>query len=103
MFNLKDFKQQLLQVGKTHTLTINNITYELKVSNMLVLCKWTCGVSKHSGQKMFSNANTIDELASYISEVGNQMRTEDDKVLHFHNTLKELTTLLPGDAVDAVS
>lgn len=103
MFNLKDFKQQLLQAGKTHTLTINKITYELKVSNMLVLCKWTCNVSKHNSQKMFSNANTIEDLVSYITSIANQMRTEDDKVLHFHKTLEELTTLLPDDSVGTAS
>lgn len=97
MFDLKQFKEQLLRVGKEHTLIINNITYHLKVSQMLVLCKWSCNLTNHASQKMFSNANTMDDLASYMTTVTNQMLTDDGKFIHHHKTLEELTTLLPDE------
>lgn len=103
MFDLKQFKEQLLCIGTEHTLIINNITYKLKVSKMLVLCKWSCDQTNHASQKMFSNANTIDDLASYITMVTNQMLTDGGKFMHHHNTLEELTTLLPDELEGATA
>lgn len=95
MITLKKFKEELLARGKEHTVVLNNVTYKLVVNKMLILCKWNTPTVKSGGSNMFSNAYTLDEVASYMKNICNKLTDDQNEHIHHRRALDELMALIP--------
>lgn len=100
MTSLKEYKEQLLIRGKEHTLVLNGVTYNLVVNKMLLMCRWSTDAVKAGGSNLFSNAYTLDEVASYMKNVCNKLTEDKTQHKHHQTVLEELMFLVAenGDA-----
>lgn len=102
MLTLKTFKEALMELGSEHTLTIGTVTYKLRVSRMLLLCTWesTSGVT---GRAMYSNTSSLDEVASYIRHVANQLMSDGEQHITHTETIARIRGLIPDNVEQKAS
>ena len=94
MLTLKTFKKELMELGSEHTLTIGTVTYRLRVSRMLLLCSWEC-TNGTTGRTMYSNASSLEEFASYIRHVTNQLLPDGEQYISHNDAIARIRGLIP--------
>lgn len=94
MLTLKTFKEALMKLGSEHTLTIGTVTYKLRVSRMLLLCSWEC-TSGVTGRTMYSNSSSLEEVASYMRHVTNQLIPDGEQHISHNDAIARIRGLIP--------
>ena len=94
MLTLKIFKEKLMELGSEHTLTIGTVTYKLRVSRMLLLCSWEC-TNGTTGRTMYSNSSSLEQVASYIRHVTNQLIPDGEQHISHNDVLARIRGLIP--------
>lgn len=102
MLTLKAFKEELMELGSEHTLTIGTVTYNLRVSRMLLLCSWEC-TSGATGRAMYSNTSSLEEVASYIRHVTNKLIPDGEQYISHNDTIARIRGLIPDKIEPKVS